>query len=42
MRTIIRRDFLVNSAKIAVAVSALPLYSFENNKKIAYYIFALE
>ena len=33
MKTINRRDFLCNTAKIAVAASVFPLYSFANDKK---------
>lgn len=33
MKTINRRNFLGNTAKIAVAASVFPLYSFTNNKK---------
>jgi len=35
MKTINRRDFLGNTAKVAVAASAFPLYSFANDKKPA-------
>jgi len=35
MKTINRRDFLGNTAKVAVAASVFPLYSFANDKKPA-------
>lgn len=33
MKTIHRRDFLGNTAKLAVAASVFPIYSFKNDKK---------